>query len=299
MHDTATIEAFWQERVHALQISSIPVTQCILPLHATAFSTTWRVEWTLDRDETVYAVLSLPTAPGPHPALLLIPPYGSAVHVAPYEVRQQFITLTLQHRGMRLTRSTLPAAFPGFLTAGIEAVATYGLTRVVEDCVLGARFLAILPARADRPLLCRGHELALLTAALVPTVTHVVCRMDLGLYRATAVPHTTDYPLAEISDYLRQYPDRVSQVEDTLRYFDPRGMAHRVQAAVLLVSGGPYTPAMAQELFNAMPAAHAERSVYPSCYSTSQDERCVMTWMARASQVGDPVLPSQWTCHTS
>ncbi len=298
MNDTARVEAFWQERVARINAAVIPVAQNLLPLHANSFSTTWRVEWTLHEGETVYAVLSVPTAPGPHPALLLIPPYGSAAHVASYELRRQYITLTLRHRGMRLTRSQVQADFPGFLTAGIEKVATYGFTRVVEDCVLGAQFLAGLAACGNRPLVCRGHELSLLTAALVPAITHVACRIGMWLRLSATVPGTTAYPLAEINDYLRLYPERAAQVWDTLSYFDPQFMVHRVQAAVLLITGGHadlHTPAMGQALLAAMATPPAQQELYPSRHSSFLDERHVLTWMARCCHVGDPDLPAQWT----
>ncbi len=298
MKDNVAVETFWQDRLSQLQVASIPVTQCILPLHANNLSTTWSIEWRLPGDETVYAVLSLPVVPGPHPALLLLPPYGSAAHVASYEVRQQYITLTLRHRGMRLTRSSVPATFPGFLTTGIEAVEDYGFTRVVEDCVLGAHFLAGIVDRGSRPLICRGHELALLVAALVPAVTHLVCRVGMWLRMAETVPKTTAYPLEEINDYLRLHPHKASRVWNTLRYFEPLAMAHRVLADTLLIAnrnGNLHTPTMTRELFTALGKPQGVHELYWSCHSSSQDERYILEWMARTCQTGDPVLPAQWT----
>ncbi len=298
MHDSENARAFWQDRIARLHTTAIPVSRSFLPLHANDFSLTWSVEWTLNSRETVYAVLSIPTAPGPHPALLLIPPYGSAAHVASYELRQQFITLTLRHRGMRLTRSTVPATFPGFLTAGIDSVETYGFTRVVEDCVLGAQFLADMPERGSRPLLCRGHELALLVAALVPAVTHMVCRIGMWLQMPATVPGTTAYPLAEINDYLRLHPDRTAQVWHTLRYFDPQAMAHLVGAETLLITGSAeelHTPAMGQELLAGMGTPSENQELYPSRHSSFLDERYVLAWMARRCQMQEPVWPAQWT----
>lgn len=298
MPDPDAIVSYWMQRLASLDLAHVPCQRSPLPLHANEFSMTWRLEWPVNATETVFAVLSMPLAPGPHPALLAIPPYGSAAHVASYEIRRHFITLTLRHRGMRLTRSEVPAEFPGFLTAGIESIDSFGFARVLEDCVLAALFLSALPETADRPLLCRGHEFALLTAALVPAVTHVICQLGLWHRLPEMATPSSPYPLAEIADYLRRHPAAAPRVWQTLSWFEPLAFAPRIQAATLLVTDderGRLTPAMGREILSAMPTDETAQWLYETQHSAARDSRHIYEWMAQQCGLRDPMLPVQWT----
>src|SRR6185369_6799491 len=65
--------------------------------------------------------LSVPVGPGPFPALLVTPRYGS-VNNPPHPFDQErYVTLVVNHRGQRLSDVPWRASYPGLLVDGIAA----------------------------------------------------------------------------------------------------------------------------------------------------------------------------------
>lgn len=208
-----------------------------LPLRSTAFCTVHALRLTSLGPYRIFGYYSVPRGDGPFPALLHAPRYGSVNHVPPYEDRRRYAVLTLMHRGQRLADTPFAAEYPGLLTLGIDDPRRYVYRGIVADCLRGAEFLCSRPEVDPARVGIAGGDLALLTAARRPVFAALLAS-GFTFYRAMAARRRSDaYPLEEINDYLRLYPDREALVGDTLAYFDPRQHAAAVRAATLLPTG--------------------------------------------------------------
>lgn len=82
----------------------------------------------------------------------------------------------------------------------------------------------------------QGGGLALAMGALHEKVCAIVanipnlCHLDYGIYHSTG-------SLSELAHYLNHYPQHLSQVLDTLSYFDMLNLAHRIQIPAMLSVG--------------------------------------------------------------
>lgn len=176
--------------------------------------------------------LSVPTTPGPHPAVLEVPRYGSANHSTHVNERSRYLVLTLLHRGR--AGSPHPAEYPGPLTERIASPEEYAMRGVVADCLRGAEYLA---SRADvdpTRIGVLGEDLAILVAARRPVFNAV--RMDhLLLTDAWRRAHgTRSYPVAGIVDAIHHRPGDAAAIESTLALFDTAAHAPDVRAKTLV-----------------------------------------------------------------
>jgi cephalosporin-C deacetylase len=123
---------------------------------------------------------------------------------------------------------------PGFMTRGIESRDTYFYRRLITDAVRAvdaARTLNLVDASRVAVLGgSQGGGLALAVAGLVPDVTAAIAFVPFlcDFRRATTI--TDNDPYREIARYLSVHRDRVSQVHDTLAYFDCVNFAKRASA---------------------------------------------------------------------
>lgn len=189
--------------------------------------------------------LSVPAGPGPHPALLVTPRYGSVVEPAEHQDRLRYVTLVLMHRGQRHAEQPLEAPYPGLLTLGVEDPAGYVYRGVVADVLRAAEVLVSRPAVDRTRVAVRGGDLALLAAARRPDHFQVVQAQDLLLYRALEARRLAEggYPLQEWNDVLRARPEREASIARTLALFDPLSHAGSIRACTSLAVGDPGTPA--------------------------------------------------------
>lgn len=123
---------------------------------------------------------------------------------------------------------------PGFMTRGIESRDTYYYRRLITDAVRAvdaARTLDVVDASRVAVLGgSQGGGLALAVAGLVPDVSAAIAFVPFlcDFRRATTI--TDNDPYREIARYLSVHRDRVSQVHDTLAYFDGVNFAKRASA---------------------------------------------------------------------
>ena len=205
-----------------------------LPRHGTDFCDVYALRLTSLGPYRIFGYYSVPRGPGPFPALLTTPRYGSVNHVPDYNDRQRYVCLTLMHRGQRLADEPYAAAYPGLLTEGIADPQTYIYRGIVADCLRGAEFLRERPEVDQSRVAVAGDDLALLAAARRPGFA-VVQAAGLLLYRLSeAAGRGTAYPVEEINDYLRAHPDQAEAVARTLAYFEPRYHAPAVTATTIL-----------------------------------------------------------------
>jgi cephalosporin-C deacetylase-like acetyl esterase len=164
----------------------------------------------------------------------------------------------------------------------------------VADCCRVLDFLLSRPEVDAGRIAVVGDDLALLTAALRPQVDALYCTPAL-FYATTQLAARTDaYPLEEINDYVRTYPQRAAAMARTLSYFDPIYFAPKVQAATVLVTGNDrdlFSPAVMAPLAAAFPKP-VEQVV--SAHSSYQDGVAQARWLAARYGLGEPLLPPHW-----
>ena len=270
----SAFDAYWTALDEELE--SLPAAPELepLPLRTTDFAMVYTVKLTSIGPYRMFGYLSVPRSGGPFPALLETPRYGSVNHVPAYELRQRYVVLTLMHRGQRLADQPFAAAYPGLLTLGIEDPVSYVYRGIVADCLRGAEFLLGYPDVDTRRVGIAGDDLALLTAARRPHFAAVQVTGFL-LYRLLeAAALTQDYPVEEISDLLRTFPEKREAVSRTLDFFDPIKHATSVTAPTLVAAGDS---SWAQPLVTAL-GSNAER--YAVTHEGKTDHDYLDSWLA-------------------
>ena len=232
-------DSYWQRMMDELAALPVAPELEVLHLRSTDFATTYGLKFTSIGPYRIFAYYTVPHGKGPFPVRYYVPAYSSVIHIPPYEDRKEFVTMALCHRGMRLSDKPFAAGFPGLLTVGIDDKETYAYRGIVVD---SCRAIDYLLGRHEvdksRIALIGGGDLVLMTAALRPQTKAAVCGA-LMFYAASSLMPTTDaYPLEEINDYTRTYPEKRDTAYRTLSYFDPIFFAPRIKAKVLLQCGG-------------------------------------------------------------
>jgi len=229
--------AFWDELDQELARYPAAPELELLPLRSTELATAYGVRLTSLGPYRIFGYYSVPRGPGPFPGLLLTPRYGSVNHVPDYYDRERYAVLQVVHRGQRLADQPFAAAYPGLLTLGIDSPATYIYRGIAADCLRGAEFLLSRPEVDPLRVGLEGDDLALLTAARRPQFTALLAT-GLLFYRLLEASQRTDvYPVQEVADYLRAFPERQAAVVRTLAYWDPLHHAPGVRARCLIPRG--------------------------------------------------------------
>lgn len=290
----ADFDAYWDAVEE--ELSALPVNAELthLPLQSNEHSTVYAARFTSIGPYRLFAWFSVPTGEGPFPAVYQTPGYGSVVHVPAYELRQRYVVLALRHRGQRLSDTPYAAAYPGLLTDGIDDPAGYIYRGIVADCLRGMDFLLERPEVDTSRVAVVGNELALMTAALRPQASALHCAPGLFYNAAALAPRTSAYPLEEVNDYTRFYPDRAGQVAATLAYFDPIHFAERVRCQTLLVTGNErdfFSPDVLQPLADRL---EGPVTTYESAHSSYRDGVQQAGWLCHRFGYDSPILPAHW-----
>src|SRR5262249_53785812 len=125
----AAFGEYWQETLAALaRYPSRPEIDP-LPLRTTPFATLYGVRLTSAGAYRLFGYLSVPTGPGPFPAIYYAPKYQSVLEIIPQGTanlqRSRYITFSLTGRGQRNADTPYAALFPGLLTEGIDRADAY------------------------------------------------------------------------------------------------------------------------------------------------------------------------------
>ncbi len=207
------------------------------PLRRTDYATVYGLKITSIGPYRLFGYLSVPHGAGPFPGLYLTPRYGSVNNVPHPDDRRRYVVLQLMHRGQRLADQPFAAPYPGLLTMDIADPDRYIYRAIVADCLRGAEFLLAHPAVDKARVGIRGDDLALLVAARRPGFAAAEIA-GLQFYRLMEARQRTEgYPIEEINDYLRAYPEQEGAVARTLAIFDPAAHAADVVATTLLSIG--------------------------------------------------------------
>jgi cephalosporin-C deacetylase len=210
--------------------------------------------------------------------------------------RSRYMTFALAGRGQRNADTPYAAMFPGLLTDGIDQAASYIFRGIVADSVRGLQFLLTRRELDPARVVVVGNDMALITAALQPGATHVVTAPALFYNTAALAPRTQVYPLEEVNDYLRTFPDRAEAVRRTLAYYDLRAFAPRLSATTLLIAGAPGSLLDASTLTPLATALQGQMTVYASEQSNYKDGLYIEQWMAAQCGITDlqSILPEHW-----
>lgn len=208
-----------------------------IPRHSTDFATVYWAKFTSIGPYRIGGYLSIPHGDGPFPALMTTPGYGSVNHVPNYNDRQRYVVLTLFHRGERLVDQPFAASYPGLLTHGIASPDTYIYRGILADCLRGAEFLLSRPEVDKDRVAISGNDLALITAARREGFSYASIAGVL-FHRLMEVREKSEaYPVEEINDYLRAYPDQTEAVAHTVSFFEPIHHVSGNSATTLLAVG--------------------------------------------------------------
>jgi cephalosporin-C deacetylase len=291
---------YWQQMLDDL--AACPARPEIepLPLRSTEFATLYGVRLTSAGPYRLFGYLSIPSGRGPFPAIYYAPKYQSVLEIIPQGTanlqRSRYVTFALAARGQRHSDSPYAAMFPGLLTDGIGRAESYIFRGIAADAVRGLEFLLtrgeVNPAR----LVVVGNDLALVTAALCPRASHVVTTPAL-FYRALALAQQTRaYPLEEVNDYLRAFPDQHQGVQRTLAYYDLQAMASRVTATTLLMAGAAGSVLDGRALGPLAESLRGPVTVHESEQSSYKDGLFAEQWMATQCGIQDVqrILPEHW-----
>jgi len=290
----ADFDSYWGAVQTALAQLPVNAELTHLPLQSNEFSTVYAARITSIGPYRLFAWFSVPVGDGPFPAVYQTPGYGSVVHVPAYELRQRYVVVALRHRGQRLSDEPYAAAYPGLLTDGIDDPATYIYRGIVADCLRGLDFLRSRPEVDGARIALTGNDLALITAALRPQPSALHCAPGL-LYNAAALaPQTSAYPLEELNDYTRAYPDQAGQVADTLAYFDPIHFAPAVECPTLLVTGNQKDFLSPSRLAPLTDAVGGTVTTYETAHSSYRDGVQQAEWLSAHFGYSDTLLPAQW-----
>lgn len=189
----------------------------------------------------LYAWLSVPKGNGPFPAIVRMPDYASVHDIVYTPLRERVVVMNPTFRGQRLSDHSIQAEFPGLLTEGIADIETYIMRRVFAD---GLRGFDALLAQGQAIIgniavigAGLGGALALAVAARRIAVHAVAANTPMALGNPASLAKGLAYPLAELNDYLRLYPDRRDAVKQNTADLDPLKIARRITAPVLLSVG--------------------------------------------------------------
>lgn len=181
-------------------------------------------------------------------------------------------------------------AHPGFMTRGILSPDSYYYRRVFTDAVraieAARNHSAIDPERIAVTGGSQGGGIAIAAAGLDPQVRAVMPDVPFLCDFPRAVSVTPRDPFPEISRFLAVHRDKVSQVFQTLTYFDGVCFAHRSKAAALFSVGIMDTicpPSTVYAAFNAF--AGTDKAIREYGFNDHEggggfQERAQLDWLA-------------------
>jgi len=296
----ADFDTYWQDTLAALAVHPARPEFEALLLRSTEFATLYGVRLTSLGPYRLFGYLSIPAGRGPFPAIYYAPKYQSVLEIIPQGTanleRSRYVTFALASRGQRNSDTPYAAMFPGLLTDGIDDAAAYVFRGVVADSVRGLEFLLTRPEVDPARVVVVGNDVALITAAIARGATHVVTAPALFHDTVALAARTRDYPLEEINDYLRAFPDKRDAVRGTLAYYDLRAFAPRVSATTLLLAGAPGAVPDAAALEPVATALRGPVTRHVSERSTYRDGLYTERWMAEQHGISDveSILPEHW-----
>ena len=280
--------AFWEQTEAQLAETDLNVTPERDAFYSQPEWDVYRMRYDTTDGHRLFAWFSVPKGGGPFPALVRMPDYASVHDIIYTPLRHRAVVMNATHRGQRNSDAIARTAYPGLLTDGIDNPQTYGLLGAYADALraldaLGNQNIAQIGAVALTGS-GLGAALALAAAARRPNVAAVAADTPMALGHPAALQTGLGYPLAELGDYLRAYPERREAVTETLSLLNPLRIAPSVSAPALM-SAGRFDLSLcplpfAQELAAALP--NCDFRVYDGAAEGGGHEHAVVrgAWLA-------------------
>ncbi|MCH7652743.1 MAG: acetylxylan esterase [Chloroflexi bacterium] len=291
-------DQYWKETLDELSGTPANPEVELIPIRCTDYATMYGVRLTSIGPYRLFGYLSIPAGEGPFPAIYYTSKYQSVVEPIPQGTanlqRGRYITFSCGARGQRNVDEPYAAKFPGQLTEKIDDSATYIFRGIAADCVRGLEYL-LSRTEVDRDrIVAVGNDMALITAALARGVTHVISTPALFLDTCELASKTGAYPLEEINDYLRAFPDREAAVRETLAHLDLRWFAPQVDANTLIMAGAPGSLLSGSALESVRSGISGEAEIHDSESSSYRDGLFVEEWIARKFGYAEAIVPEGW-----
>ena len=257
-----TSAGFW-ERTEA-QLAETPMD---LSINRDAFYSqpewdVFQVTYNTSGGHRLFAWLSVPKGvSGELPALIRMPDYASVHDIIYTSLRHDAVVMNATHRGQRNSDGAYRASYPGLLTDGIADGESWEMLGAYVDVLRALDVLMAQDAAEIGPVALWGSglggSLAVSLASRRSRVGSVAADTPLAIGHPSALETGLGYPLGEIGDFLRSFPERRLEVEGTLGLLDPLGDAARATCPVLMSAGrfdrGTCPLAFAEALAEAMP----------------------------------------------
>ncbi len=291
-------DQYWTETLDELSGTPANPEVELIPIRCTDYATMYGVRLTSIGPYRLFAYLSIPTGEGPFPAIYYTSKYSSVVEPIPQGSpnlqRGRYITFSCGARGQRNVDETYSAMFPGQLTEKIDDSESYIFRGVAADCVRGLEYL-LSRAEVDRDrVVAVGNDMALITAALGQGVTHVISTPALFFDTCDLASRTDAYPLEEINDYVRAFPDREAAVRETLSHLDLRWFAPGVDAKTLIMAGPPGSLLSGSKLEAVRSLIAGDSEIHDSENSSYKDGLFVEEWIASKFGYAEAIVPEHW-----
>jgi cephalosporin-C deacetylase len=202
------------------------------------------------------------------PAILFLPGYQMDPPIPKEWARKGYIALSVAPRGKLRSNRQFNPGYPNLLTYNLVDRHTYAYRGFYVDAWRGIDFLLsrpeVDPSRIGVTGASQGGGLTICTAAMRPEIRAAAAGAPYlcGFLDAIALTHT--YPYEEINDYLRQYPERRTAVEETLAYFDGLNFAAQIRCPIIVNIGlqdNVCPPETGYALFNMIAAP--DKRLYP------------------------------------
>ena len=205
---------------------------------------------------------------GRAPAIMLLPGYQMDPPIPKEWARKGYAALSVAPRGKLRSNRQFNPGYPNLLTHNIVDRHTYAYRGFYVDTWRGIDFLLsrpeVDPARLGVVGSSQGGGLTITTAAMRPEVRAASAGAPYLCGFVDAIELTHTYPYEEINDYLRLYPDRRADVEETLAYFDGISFADRIACPIIVNVGlqdNVCPPETGYALFDRIGAA--DKRLYP------------------------------------
>ncbi len=233
--------AFWEQTEAQLAETSPDVSLERDAFYSQPEWDVYRMHYTSSGGHRLFAWFSAPHGDGPFPALVRMPDYASVHDIIYTSLRHRAVVMNPTYRGQRNSDGLVRASYPGLLTDGVDSADTCTLLGAYADAL---RALDALLAQSHASIgdialtgTGLGASLALAAAARRSGIAAVAADTPMPLGNPAAFLPGLGYPLGELDDYLRAYPERRDDVAGTLSAVNPVGFAPAVASPALMSAG--------------------------------------------------------------
>jgi len=238
---TTSADQFWYQTEEALAEFPVNVRLYRDDFYSQPTWDVYQMRYTSADGATLFAWLSVPEGRGPFPAIIRMPDYGSVHDIVYTPLRERAVVMNPTFRGQRQSDRVYQAEFPGLLTDGIANPDTYVMRRVFADAIRAIDALSIQAQAQLREIALIGSglggALALAGAARRRSIHAVAANTPMALGNPLSLESGLGYPLAELDDYIRLYPEQRDAVAQNTADLDPLKIADKITAPVLLSIG--------------------------------------------------------------